>query len=114
MVAPIPDAIAERLDRLQKTLRLWRMFETLAVLAAVALLLTGLAPSGPPTVAAQRFVVVDGNGMAQASFGLAGDDSPVMGFNDKNGVTRVMIRVRDGQPEVTLTSSDGKVSWKAP
>lgn len=113
MGAPIADAVTERLDRLERQLRWWSRSGTLAVLAVVALLLTGLAPSGPPTVAAQRFVVVDGNGTTHASFGLAGDGSPVLGLNDENGMTRVMIGVRNGQPEVTLTSRDGKASWKA-
>lgn len=93
--------MAERLDRLERQLRVWRTFGTLGVLAALAVALVGLAPSGPPTVAAQRFVVVDGNGQARASFGLAEDGSPVLGFDDENGNTRVMIRVRDGQLEVT-------------
>lgn len=114
MQAPITDDVTERLDRLERHMRLWRVFGTLAGLAAVVLLLMGLAPSGPPTVAAQRFVVVDGNGTAHASFGLTGDGSAVIGFNDKNGITRVTIGVLNGQPEVTLTSSDGKVSWQAP
>ena len=114
MGAPIADAVTERLDGLARQLRVWRMFGTLAVLVTIALLLTGLAPSGPPTLAAQRFVVVDRNGTVHASFGLAGDGSPIMGLNDENGLTRVMIGVRNGQPEVTLTSSDGKVSWKTP
>jgi len=66
MGAPIADTVTERLDRLERQLRVWRIFGTLAVLVTVALLLTGLAPSGPPTVAAQRFVVVDRNGTAHA------------------------------------------------
>ncbi len=114
MRAPITDAVTERLDRLERQMRLWREFGTLAGLAAVVLLLMGLAPSGPPIVAAQRFVVVDGNGTAHASFGLAGDGSPLIGFSDKNGITRVTIGVLNGQPEVTLMSSTGKVSWQAP
>ncbi len=114
MLAPITDAVTERVDRLERQMRSWRVFGTLAGLAAVVLLLMGLAPSGPPTVAAQRFVVVDGNGTAHASFGLAGDGAPVLGLNDENGITRVMIAVRNGQPEVILTPSDEKVGWKAP
>lgn len=114
MGAPRADAVTERLDRLERQLRLWEVLGTLAVLAAIALLLAGLAPSGPPTVAAQRFVVVDRNGTAHASFGLAGDGSPVLGLNDQNGITRVLIGVHNGEPTVTLTSSDGRVSWKAP
>jgi hypothetical protein len=114
MGAPMADAVTERLDRLERQVRLWEMFGALAAFAAIALLLAGLAPSGPPTVAAQRFVVVDSKGTAHASFGLAGDGSAVLGLNDEDGITRVMIGVRDGQPRVTLTSSDGKVSWRAP
>jgi hypothetical protein len=59
------------------------LIESTGLLVASWLLLRGLAPSGPPIVAAQRFVVVDGNGKRYASFGLAADGSPVLGFNDK-------------------------------
>ncbi len=111
--APVTGAASERLDRLERQMRRWKAFGTLAGLAASGLLLMGLEVSGPPTVAAQRFVVVDGHGTAHASFGLSGDGSPVMGFNDRNGITRVMIGIVDGQPAVTVTSSDGQVSWKA-
>ncbi len=114
MIAATTDAVTERLDRLERLLRLWRTFGTLAVLAIVVLLLMGLAPSGPPTVAAQRFVVVDGGGTVRASFGLTGEGSPTIEFNNKNGVTRVTIGVFNEQPAMTFTSSDGKVSWQAP
>lgn len=100
MRAPITDAVMERLDRLERQMRLWRAFGTLAVLVAGLLLLMGLAPSGPPIVAAQRFVVVAGNGTPYASFGLAGDGHPEMRFNDENGPTRVRIGVLDGESEV--------------
>ncbi len=113
MAAPITDAVSERLDRLERQMRRWKAFGTLAGLAASGLLLMGLEVSGPPTVAARRFVVVDGHGTAHASFGLSGEGAPVMGFNDKHGITRVMIGIVDGQPEVTLASSDGTVNWKA-
>lgn len=109
----ITDGVNERLARLERGMRLWSALGPLVVVVAGALLLMGLAPSGPPIVAAQRFVVVDANGTPQASFGLVGENSPMIAFNDKNGVTRVKIGIVDGQPEVTLTSSDGMVSWKA-
>jgi hypothetical protein len=113
MRASITDAVTERLDRIERQLRSWKAFGVLALLVAGGMLLMGLAPSGPPTVAAQRFVVVDGRGKPYASFGLAGEGSPVMGFTDKNGTTRVMIGILDGQPELNLRSSDGTVSWQA-
>ncbi len=92
---------------------MWRALGPLVVVVAGVFLLMGLAPSGPPIVAAQRFIVVDASGTPHASFGLVGDSSAVIGFNDKNGVTRVKIGILDGEPEVTLTSRDGTVSWKA-
>ncbi|MBI4207672.1 MAG: hypothetical protein HY527_21840 [Betaproteobacteria bacterium] len=113
MRAPMPDAVMERLDRLERQIRLWRAFGALAVLVAALLLFMGLAPSGPPIVAAQRFVVVDGTGTPYASFGLAGDGRPVMGLNDKKGTTRVMIGIVDGEPEVVLTSGERTVRWTA-
>lgn len=108
------DAITGRLDRLERQIRRWRALGLLAVAGALVLLLMGLAPSGPPILAAQRFVVVDGSGTPRASFGLAADGSPVMGFNDETGMTRVTIGMVRGRPAVRLTSSDGKVSWQAP
>ncbi|MBI2205123.1 MAG: hypothetical protein HYU41_14845 [Candidatus Rokubacteria bacterium] len=113
MRAPITDAVMERLDRLERQIRLWRAFGTLSVLVAALLLFMGLGPSGPPVVAAQRFVVVDGHGTPYASFGLAGDGRPMMELNDKNGTTRVMIGVLDGEPEVVLTSDEKTVRWTA-
>lgn len=113
MGAPISDAVMERLDRLERQMRLWKALGVLGLLAAGGLLLMGLAPSGPPIVAAQRFVVVDGNGTPYASFGLAGEGRPVMELNDKNGTTRVRIGVLDGGPEVILTSGERKVRWTA-
>jgi hypothetical protein len=94
-------------------MRAWAVVGALGVLATSALLVMGLAVSGPPTVSAQRFVVVDGRGTAHASFGLVGDGSPAIGFNDDNGVTRVMIGIVGGEPEVSLASADGKVRWTA-
>lgn len=52
MRAPITDAVTERLDRIERQMRLWKAFAMLGLLVAGWLLLMGLAPSGPPIVAA--------------------------------------------------------------
>jgi hypothetical protein len=76
--------------------------------------LIGSARGSRPIVEAERVILKDQAGKIRASFGLAGDGSPVLGLNDKNGMTRVTLGILNERPELTFADKDSRVIWKAP
>lgn len=53
---------------------------------------------------------VEPEGLADAAL----DGVALLGLNDGDGATRVVLGVFNGKPELTFSGSDGKVVWKAP
>lgn len=109
---PTLESLRARLDRLERHNRYLKL--------AGALLLTGMLVSGAmaqgfsPVVEAERLVLKDRAGRARAAFGLAGDGSPVLSFNDEDGMTRLLLGIVNGEARLNVASRDGKIVWKAP
>ena len=106
------DALTQRLDRLERGLRRWRVFGSIAwtALAASVALIYVLAfhPIGdtestaddPPSANA----IVEDEVRARA-FILVDDE----------GAPRAALAIRpDGTPALAFTSEDGRITWKAP
>ncbi len=108
------DTLIQRLDQLERDNRRLRMDGDFKIVGMITWALMGQAVGSSPTVEAQRVILRDSSGKIRASFGLAGDGSPLLGLNDGDGATRVVLGVFNGKPELTFSGSDGKVVWKAP
>ncbi len=109
---PTLDALTQRLDRLERRLRRWRILGSIAWAVLIAgnilslLLLVevsrqlgaameemaGADEAVETVVVAKRFILVDDDGNPRAVLALRADGSPSLAFSDK----------------------DGKLIWKAP
>lgn len=108
------DTLIQRLDQLERDNRRLRLAGALTIAGMITWALMGQAVGSSPIVEAQRVILRDSAGKVRASFGLGGDGSPLLGLNDGDGATRVVLGVFNGKPELTFSGSDGKVVWKAP
>lgn len=112
MTEPGLDVLAQRLDRMERRLRRWRLFGslTLTVLAAGIALNLALLLGNPlrreiraedeetedegieESIRARAFFLVDEDGTPRAAMTFRADGTPALAFSDRNG----------------------KVIWKAP
>jgi hypothetical protein len=114
MNGPTSQSLSERLDRLERHNHYLKLAGALMVIGLVAGALTGPAVGSSPVVEAEKFILKDRSGRVRAAFGLGGDGSPVLAFNDEDGMTRLVLGILDGQPQLNFASRGGKVVWKAP
>ncbi len=108
------DILAKRLDGLERENRYQRLLMATILVAVIVASLIGPARGSGPILEAERVVLKDQAGEIRASFGLAGDGSPVLGLNDKDGMTRVTLGILNERPGLTFADTDGRVTWKAP
>ena len=108
------DLVAEPLDRLERETRYQRLLVATILVGMIAASLIGAVRGASPVVEAERVVLRDQAGKIRASFGLAGDGSPDLGLNDRDGMTRVTLGVLNERPGLTFADKDGRVIWKAP
>ena len=112
MTEPSLDVLAQRLDRMERRLRRWRIFGSLALttLAAGVILNLALLLGNPlqretqaenedtgeeeieESIRARAFFLVDEDGTPRAAMTFRADGTPALAFSDRNG----------------------KVIWKAP
>lgn len=77
------------------------------VLAVVVAVVAG--GCSEKTVRASRFVLTDGEGRQRASFDLAGDGTPKLGFQDALGRLRMSLQFdKDGNPGIHLLDGKGQ------
>ncbi len=90
--------------RLEKQLRTLRLALGATVLVAGGLALTGWVSPQDETVTAQRFMVLDGDGIPRGMFGVLADGASVgMMFTDLAGAKRVELSTDPGgSPRVAL------------
>ena len=94
-------AIVARLERQLRTLKL-ALGATVLVVGGLAL--TGWTSPQDDTVTAQRFMVLDGDGIPRGMFGVLADGASVgMMFTDLAGAKRIELSTDpDGSPRVAL------------
>ena len=103
-------ALAQRLERVERDLRWWKRFggTTLTILVAIMLL---AATSGkvPDEIRAKRFVLEDANGKERASLTAEADGQARLIVHDENGIGRAALGVLpDGSPVLGLGGKSGK------
>jgi hypothetical protein len=132
----------DRLTRLERTLRRWRLagYGMLAVLGVIILIGAAVRtdPKTADEVLARHFILVgrtpsprasltlgkdggpgllffDQQGKVRAGLTLLADGRPSVGLLDAQGQSRVVLTVEsDGTPILRLLDAQGKVLWSAP
>lgn len=108
-------ALADRLARLERSCRRWRIGAACLALALVAVGAVGAARPGDDvrdfrgTLTARRFDVVDDEGRTVASFGLRPNlnDYPQLYMKHRNGHAAVSMGVGAGFPNLLLFPREG-------
>ena len=90
--------------RLERQLRTLKLALGATVLVVGGLALTGWASPQEETVSAQRFMVLDGDGIPRGMFGVLADGASVgMMFTDLAGTKRIELSTDpDGSPRVAM------------
>ena len=136
------EAMWDRLTRLERTMRRWRLvgYGTLAVLGVIILIGAAVRPD-PKTadeVLARHFILVgrtssprasltlgqdggpgllffDQQGTVRAGLTVLADGRPSLGLLDAQGQSRVVLTLEsDGTPILRVLDAQGKVLWSAP
>jgi hypothetical protein len=98
-----PSTPTQRLDRLEREARWWRVLGLMSAALLGVLLLLGAAPPGAPVqdeIRARIVTLVDAAGHTRAA--------PALEFHDSDGRKRAMLAVStDGQPVFGLTDQNG-------
>ncbi|MEO6809118.1 MAG: hypothetical protein ABI353_08385, partial [Isosphaeraceae bacterium] len=96
MNEPNAVSLAERVERLEKANRRWRVL-CLATLGGVGLLLaTGANRVNPPRLDVQELVVKDKNGTPRLRIGTDGEGNPYMNLMTKKGLPRFNMGLGGG------------------
>ena len=114
------DTVAQRLDRLERENRWWRVIACAAVGVLGFVMLTGATGSKvADEVKARKFIVVDKKGTKRGEFGMVAEGvMPLMPlgyihlalFDKKYGVMRsTMALVGDDSPHLYLNGKDGQI-----
>jgi hypothetical protein len=96
MEKPSIVALAERVDRLERENRLWRLGGGLALIVGLVVMLGGA--QGIPdskTVEAEQFILRDRNGRERAKLGLAADGAPALFLRGTDGNNRAILMVSE-------------------
>jgi hypothetical protein len=109
------DTIEQRLERLERASRRWKVMTALAMVTLSLVLLIGAGKSGetsvPNELQAQAFVLVDRNGTPLARLGLLPHGAWGLGFYDQGKKSRIVLSVEgDGSSSISLFGKDGKGS----
>lgn len=110
METQTPDwqAVMERLDRLERANRQWRVVATASLAIMVLLSLLGAtAQRVPDEIRARAFVVVASDGRSQARLGASAQGMPELVLYDPKGIERANLSLtRYGDPKLSLRDED--------
>ncbi len=84
MSEPTLDTLTQRLDRLERQARWWRVAGSSTACALVLLMLLGAAQS-PKEIQAKRFTLIDRSGAPAAWLGLDNTGKPFLSLRDDSG-----------------------------
>jgi hypothetical protein len=115
MTEPTLDALAQRLDRLERKVRWWRVFAggTAVTLALLAVWGVGrganpASAAAPRVIEAERFVLRDAAGRSRVVLEVTATGSTGLSLRDEHEITRLSFLVATEGPTVTLNGEKGK------
>jgi hypothetical protein len=90
------DALAERVDGLERENRLWRWGGGFALTSGLMLIFGGAQRADDPkSVEAEQFIVRDKDGKERARLGLASNGGPALFLHSTDGHNRVVLQASD-------------------
>jgi hypothetical protein len=96
MDKPTIDALAERIERLERENRRWRWGSRLAVISGLVVIIGGAQKANDPKVVeAEAFIVRDKDGKERVRLGLATDGGPTLFLRGKDGHNRVILQASE-------------------
>jgi hypothetical protein len=96
MDKPKIDALAERIERLERENRRWRWGSGLALIAGLVVMIGGAQRANDPKVVeAEGFIVRDKDGKERVRLGLATDGGPALFLRGKDGHNRVILQASE-------------------
>jgi hypothetical protein len=96
MDKPKIDALAERIERLERENRRWRWGSGLALIAGLVVMIGGAQRANDPKVVeAEGFIVRDKDGKERVRLGLATDGDPALFLRGKDGHNRVILQASE-------------------
>jgi hypothetical protein len=106
--------LTERIAKLEKQNRIWRMFVIIALLIVIAIPLIWFAKE-QGNLESQSFVLLDAAGKHRAVLGTSADGSPSLVFYDKDGHILTLLNTKsDGSPSLQLYNKDGSPVFRVP
>ncbi len=124
MNEPTMEALARRLDRVERENRRLKRSGVVALAVIAAIVLMGqaaskLAPPGKPgkIVGAEQFIVHDARGGVRAELGTLPNGTVRLVLYDRGnpGETRVILSAGpENSPALSFSDKAGKVIWRAP
>jgi len=106
------EPILERLSRLERANRRWRVVATASFLVTIILVLMGAtAQRVPDEIRARAFVVVASDGRNQGRLGASAQGAPELVLYDPKGIGRASLSLaQDGDPKLYLRDEDDTAS----
>ena len=96
MDKPKIDALAERIERLERENRRWRWGSGLALIAGLVVMIGGAQKANDPKVVeAEGFIVRDKDGKERVRLGLATNGGPTLFLRGKDGHNRVILQASE-------------------
>lgn len=107
-------AIYSRLQKLEHTLRLWKIVAVIAFVLLGTFSITWYLAE-QDALSTERFVLLDKQGKERATLGLDAEGAPSLVFYNNSGrVVALLASKPDGSAAFTLQSADGTTLFKAP
>lgn len=109
MSEPTLNTLTQRLDRLEREVRLWKVLGSTALTALVFIGLAAANPTSvPDEVRAKRFSVVDTKGELRGALALMADGAMTLTLVASNGLSGATLTVERGGTTLVFTDSNGK------
>lgn len=101
-------SVDERLDRLERSLRRWRIVTGIALVAALASAASAVALARPQDeVRAKSFVIMGGSGQAVGRLGEVKDKGPLLVLESKSAHAKVMVGSMGEDAGLAVVADDG-------
>jgi hypothetical protein len=112
MDKPKIDALAERVERLERENRRWRWGAGLGLIAGLVVTIGGAQRiNEAKVVEAEQFIIRDKDGKERARLGITSDGGPALFIRGKDGQARAMLQSNEEDVGgLYLSGSDGRLS----